>query len=114
MTLVKFKVKFIVLFALLACGTTFARGRFFIGIGGPVGYAYSPYAYAAPLPPAIPYYAPPVYANPGYVWVNGYWNWGGAAWGWRPGYWARPPYAGARWNGPRYYGGRDYTGYWRR
>jgi hypothetical protein len=115
----KLNLKLIVLFALLACGTTFARGRVFIGIGGPVGYGYgyAPYAYAAPLPPPLPYYAAypaPVYANPGYNWVNGYWHWGGAAWGWRPGYWARPPYVGARWIAPRYFGGRYYTGYWRR
>ena len=111
-------LRLLVVFGLLACGTTFAGARFYVGIGGPVGYgyAYAPYGYAAPLPPVAPayYYARPAYPGPGYTWVDGSYYWGGRAYAWRPGYWARPPYVGARWYGPRYYGGRYYHGYWRR
>jgi hypothetical protein len=110
------KLKLLLAFALLAGGTMFAGGRFFVGIGAPVPYAYSPYAYrvayAPPPPPA--YYARPAYPGPGYSWVDGHHYWGGAAYAWRPGYYVRPPYVGPRWNGPRYYGGRYYHGYWRR
>jgi hypothetical protein len=107
--------KLLIVFALLACGTTFAGGRFFVGIGGP-GYAYAPYGYAVGYPPPIApaYYARPAYPGPGYAWVNGAYYWGGARYAWRPGYWARPPYVGARFIGPRYYAGHYYHGYWRR
>jgi hypothetical protein len=112
----KSSVKLLLVFALLACGTTFAGGRFYVGIGAPVPYVYAPHSYAVAYPPpvAAPYYARPAYPGPGYAWVNGSYYWGGARYAFRPGYWARPPYAGARWYGPRYHGGRYYHGYWRR
>jgi len=108
--------KLLIVFALLACSTTFAGGRFFVGVGGPVGYAYAPSVYAVGYPPPVApaYYARPAYPGAGYAWVGGGYYWGGARYAWRPGYWARPPYVGARWNGPRYYGGHYYHGYWRR
>jgi hypothetical protein len=110
-----FKILFV--FALLACGTTFAGGRFFIGVGAPVPYAYAPYAYSVAVPPPVApayYYARPAYPGPGYTYINGYYNWAGTRYAWRPGYYVRPPFAGARWYGPRYYGGHYYHGYWRR
>jgi len=110
-------LKLLIVFGLLACSTTFAAGRFYVGIGGPVGYAYSPYSYAVAYPPPVApayYYARPAYPGPGYTWIGGSYYWGGARYAYRPGYWARPPYAGARWYGPRYAGGRYYHGYWRR
>ncbi len=111
------KIKLLLASALLACGTMFAGGRFYVGIGAPVPYAYSPYAYRvayAPPPPPAYYYARPAYPGVGYSWVDGHYYWGGASYSWRPGYYVRPPYLGARWYGPRYNGGRYYHGYWRR
>jgi hypothetical protein len=112
----KLTCKLLIVFALLACGTTFAGPRFYVGIGAP-GYAYAPYGYAVGYPPPVApvyAYARPAYPGPGYAWVNGSYYWGGAGYAWRPGYYARPPYVGARWYGPRYYGGTYYHGYWRR
>lgn len=111
------RLKLILAFGLLAGSTMFAGGRFYVGFGGSVPYAYAPYgyraAYAPPPPPAY-YYARPMYPGPGHVWVDGHYFWGGRGYAWNPGYYVRPPYVGARWNGPRYYGGQYYHGFWRR
>jgi hypothetical protein len=97
---------------LLAGGSLFAGGRFYVGVGvgGP---AYYPGYYAPPPPPPAVAYYPPA-PGPGYTWVGGYYYPVGARYRWRGGYWARPPYVGAYWVAPRYYGHRYYRGYWRR
>ena len=108
------KSKLLVL-ALLAGGSLFARPRVAVGFGFGFGYPgyYAGY-YAAPVPAPPPYAYVPAYPRPGYTWIGGYWYPYSGRYAWRAGYWARPPYRGAFWVGPRYYGHRYYPGYWRR
>ncbi len=90
----------VVIFVILAAGSSFAEVAIAVQIG----------------PPALPVYRQPICPAADYIWTPGYWAWSGDGYYWVPGTWVLAPEPGYLWT-PGYWAFSDgfyrwHPGYW--